>query len=336
MIHHSISRTVDELAPIWQRVLDKKVIDPDQNFFDLGGNPEIIEKLFLEIARELRRELNPLLIYQAPTIVKFAALLASAQPPTVASVLHLNTLVDEPPIFISHGIGGTVIGLFQLVQQMHCPFAIYGMQPRGVDDRKKPFDRIEDMAQYHLEAIREIQPHGPYYLVGYSLGGLITLEIAQRLTKSGEKIGLLLMLDSYPDIWQLRLPQLVPLLWQRARKHLLPVVGEYQQSRTTSQSVNNAFDFRMFPFMSAALEGVRTAQYEALRAYKPSFYDGEIGFVQAAVVSHFPRNAEAVWKPLVRKLEYQSVACDHVSMLTTHASALSSIIMQYLKGIHHD
>jgi acetoacetyl-CoA synthetase len=331
MIHHSISGTVDALTPIWQRALGKEVINPDQNFFDLGGNPEIIEKLFSEIARELKRELNPLLIYQAPTMVEFAALLASAQPPNVAAVLPLNTVAEGPPIFISHGIGGTVMGLFQLVQQTRCPFAIYGMQPRGIDGRKKPFDRIEDMAQYHLDAIREIQPHGPYYLVGYSLGGLITLEIAQRLRKSGEKIGLLLMLDSYPDIWRLRLPQLVPLIWQRARRRFLPAVSERQQKSSPKSQVTDLSDFRVPPLVSEALKAVRAAQYEALRSYSPLFYDGEIAFVQASVVSHFPRDAEAVWKPLTRRFECQSVPCDHVSMLSTHASALAAIVMEYVQ-----
>ena len=75
---------------------------------------------------------------------------------------------------------------------------IYGMQARGIDGVDEPFDRIEDLAQFYLDAIKEIQPHGPYFLIGYSLGGLVTLEMAQRLRHEHEQVALLVVLWSYP------------------------------------------------------------------------------------------------------------------------------------------
>jgi thioesterase domain-containing protein len=59
------------------------------------------------------------------------------------------------------------------------------------------------MARYSLGAVKQLQPHGPYLLIGFSLGGLVALEMAQQLVAQGEKIGLLAMLDSYPHVSRL-------------------------------------------------------------------------------------------------------------------------------------
>jgi len=104
---------------------------------------------------------------------------------------------------------------------------------------EEPLDRIEDMAQYSLDAVRQVQPHGPYFLIGFSLGGLITLEMAQQLMAQGEKIGLLAMLDSYPNMRSLSLVQRTRLAtrmawrWAASRMQWLGVPAPY---RTTIDS----------------------------------------------------------------------------------------------------
>ena len=118
--------------------------------------------------------------------------------PRFPPLLQLKDGVEAPPIFLAHGLGGTAMDFFQLVKHIQTQRPIYGMQAKGTDGVDEPFDRIEDLAQFHLDAIKKLQPHGPYFLIGYSLGGLVTFEMAQRLTKSGEKVALLAMLESYP------------------------------------------------------------------------------------------------------------------------------------------
>jgi thioesterase domain-containing protein len=89
-----------------------------------------------------------------------------------------------------------VLGLFQLVEKLESAHPIYGMQAGGIDGVDEPLRSVEAMAQFHLEAIKQLQPHGPYFLIGYSLGGLVVLEIAQRLSAGGEKIALLALVES--------------------------------------------------------------------------------------------------------------------------------------------
>jgi thioesterase domain-containing protein len=73
---------------------------------------------------------------------------------------------------------------------------VYGLQAQGIDGTRQPFTHIEDMAAHYIEEIREVEPHGPYYLAGDTLGGLITFEIARQLISRSEDVGLLAMFDT--------------------------------------------------------------------------------------------------------------------------------------------
>ncbi len=210
VMHKSTSSLAEVLTPIWERVLLRPGIRVDDNFFDLGGDSLLAVQLFSEIARVSGRELAPVTIYCAPTIAALAEILEEPSAPRFPPLLQLKEGVGAP-IFLAHGLGGTAMDFFQLVKHLKTQRPIYGMQAKGTDGVDEPFDRIEDLAQFYLNAIKELQPHGPYFLVGYSLGGLVMLEMAQRLTENGEKIALLAMLESYPHPKFLSLKQRVRL-----------------------------------------------------------------------------------------------------------------------------
>jgi thioesterase domain-containing protein len=140
----------------------------------------------------------------------------------------------EPPVFIAHGLSGSVMDFFHIVKHIQTPRAIHGMQAKGIDGVEEPLDRIEDMARYSLQAVRQVQPRGPYILIGFSLGGLVALEMAQQLIAQGERVGLLAMLDSYPHVSRLSRGQRARLwarqTWRRTARRLqwLGVSPPYQ------------------------------------------------------------------------------------------------------------
>lgn len=115
---------------------------------------------------------------------------------------HWSTIVPiQPkgkrhPFFCFHGAGGNVLNYRILVEYLGYDQPIYGLQSVGLDGVTHPLQRIEDMAAQYLCEIRNIQPHGPYYFGGGSLGGMIALEAAQQVQKKGESIGILVMFDS--------------------------------------------------------------------------------------------------------------------------------------------
>jgi acetoacetyl-CoA synthetase len=287
------------------------------------------------------------MIYHAPTIKALAAELelpsASRFPPLVL----LKPGSKEPPIFIAHGLGGSVIDFYQLVKHIESAQPIYGMQARGIDGVDEPFDRIEDLAQFYLSAIQEIQPHGPYYLVGYSLGGLVTLEMAQRLSQHGEQVALLAMLESYPYSRFLSLGQRVRLA-ARVAKHraytlsrlpfrdavsylTLPSKRRFYFARNVNGNGSARNELPNGGAVSPTMQRARDTAYLALSRYRPRRYAGKIKFVRAEILSDFPEDPAAVWGNLAEQMEIDTVPGDHLGIVSTHFDSLGSVMSRYLR-----
>jgi acetoacetyl-CoA synthetase len=350
----SSSVAIDQLIPIWERVLQRSPIGVNDNFFDLGGDSLLAVNLFFEIEQAFGREMPPVMIYQAPTIAALAAELELPSASRLPALVLLKPGNDEPPIFIAHGLGGSVIDFYQLVKYIDSPQPIYGMQARGIDGVDEPFDRIEDLAQFYLNAIKEIQPHGPYYLVGYSLGGLVTLEMAQRLTQGGEQVALLALLESYPYSKFLAFGQRLRLA-ARVAKHrahtlrrlpfrdavsyiMLPSRRRFYFTRVINSNGNG--NSRSEPpnagVVSPTMQRARDTAYLALSRYQPRYFAGKIKFVRAGLLTDFPKDPVAVWAKLVAKIECETVPGDHLGIVGTHFEALGSVISKYLRESSHN
>jgi acetoacetyl-CoA synthetase len=333
MTGSTASSTIEMLTAIWERVLDRSAISVDDNFFDLGGDPSSAKQLFAEILRIFHLELTPVTICYAPTIATLAAILERGETTPLAPLVQLNSGSSGPPVFIAHGIGSSVLELVKLARRIDARNPIYGLQLRGVDGTEEGFDRIEDAAQYFLDAIVRVQPDGPYFLIGYSLGGLITLEIAQKQSNLGKKIALLAMLDTYPHIHRLSLEQrarlTVRLGYMRAisayrwiLRKFLPKILHSEASvpgRFPGSSVNRA------------MENVTKSSYVAWKNYDPRFYSGKIKFVRAEVSTYFPDNPIPVWSRLADKIEDETIPGTHFEMLTTQSQRLAAVLSLYVK-----
>jgi acetoacetyl-CoA synthetase len=342
---NSSSTMTETLAAIWERLLQHSPILPDDNFFDLGGDSSIAVELFNEIAKASGRELPPVTIYHAPTISTLAVLLEQSLTPRLPSLVRLRSGTSQTPVFIAHGLGGSAMEFFQLVKHIDSPHPIYGMQARGTDGLDEPLERIEDMAQFHLDAIRELQPTGPYFLFGYSLGGLVTLEMARRLSETGERVALLALLESYPHRRYVGLEQRVRLAVRLAVRHTLnmlelpvPDAAAYLLRPSERLSHFSRDDrgrlYRHPPtgvWSTAAMQRVRDSGYLALQRYRPRFYGGKIAFVGARDASEFPDNPVAVWGKLVGKLTVETTPGDHFGIITTYFEELALVLSRYLR-----
>lgn len=100
------------------------------------------------------------------------------------------------PFFCVHGAGGNVLNLRDIARRLGPEQTFYGLQARGVDGAE-PLTTIEEMAELYSAEVTRVQPHGPYLLGGYSGGGLVAFEMAQRLLAAGETIGHLALLDTF-------------------------------------------------------------------------------------------------------------------------------------------
>ena len=341
----SVSTTVDVLTPIWELVLRRPAIQQDDNFFDLGGDSLLAVELFAEIERVCGREMAPVTIYCAPTISALATVLDEPTAPRFPPLLQLKAGTAGAPIFLAHGLAGTAMDFYQLVKYVQTQRPIYGMQAKGTDGVEEPFERVEDLAQYHLDAIKEIQPHGPYYLIGYSLGGLVTLEMAQRLAAQGEKVALLAMLETYPHPRFLSLGQRVRLAIRLARYRAttvsrLPVrdaisyivrPSERRLYITRDSSGNAPGSVPAGAANTPTMQRARESAYRSLTKYRPRFYNGAIKFVKAGTITDFPEDPSAIWSGLADRFHAETIPGDHLGILGTHYERLASVVSRYLQ-----
>ena len=219
-----------------------------------------------------------------------------------------------------------------MVKHIDSGRAIYGMQAKGSDGTSEPFDRVEDMAAFHLEAIRKLQPHGPYFLAGHSLGGLVALEIARRILESGENPGLVVMIDSYPHWKQLAPSQQLRLIARLAARRIFHA-KEQSSAEVSNETNQNSQEVKLPAQIKSAMRRVRERGYVALKQYRPRFYDRKIHFVRAETASVFPDDPRSVWGQLSKEFELETVPGDHFDMLTTHAKTLAAMLSRYAREL---
>jgi acetoacetyl-CoA synthetase len=93
-----------------------------------------------------------------------------------------------------------------MTRRMNYQGAVIGIQARGLAGKDPPHSTVEAMAAEYLREVKARQPDGPYYLCGYSFGGLVAFEMARRLRESGDEVALVGLFDTTmsPVTWPLR------------------------------------------------------------------------------------------------------------------------------------
>jgi amino acid adenylation domain-containing protein len=187
-----------QLVHIWEHLLAVRPISVTANFFDLGGHSLLAVGLMAHIQQHFGRQLSLSALFQMPTIEQIASLLRQHVDPAPASPLvAIQPGGSKPPLFLIHPSGGTVLCYVKLAQQLGLDQPCYGLQARGLEDEHEPHLSIEEMAAHYIEALRVVQPHGPYRLGGWSSGGIVAFEMAQQLHRQGQDVALLALLDTY-------------------------------------------------------------------------------------------------------------------------------------------
>ena len=187
------------LTDIWTDVLHLEKIGIKDNFFELGGHSLLGVHLLNNVEKATGKRLPIAALFKAPTIEAMATLLSEqgGEPlkyDNQSYVSPWNSLVavkphgSRTPFFCIHGRAHS------LAQYMHDEQPFYWLH-HGQDARRTTYHSVEEIATDHLREIRNVQPHGPYCLGGFSFGGMVAFEVAQQLIKEGEEIELLALFD---------------------------------------------------------------------------------------------------------------------------------------------
>lgn len=188
-----------KLAEVWQAVLGVTAVGVHDDFFDLGGNSWMAVRLFTELQTVTGQNLPLATLFQAPTIAALAAVIRQGEAgQSWSSLVPIRAAGSKPPFFCIHGVTGDILWLKDLASLMDEEQPFYGIQARGLDGEAEPFDRLDEMAAYYVQQIRQVQPSGPYYIGGYCMGGDIAYEVARQMREQGEEVPILTVIDPPP------------------------------------------------------------------------------------------------------------------------------------------
>jgi amino acid adenylation domain-containing protein len=194
------------LALIWTELLRVDNIAVDDEFFDLGGHSLLAIRAVSRIRDVFGINIGIQALFENPTIAGLASVLTVAKRSEAKTDQH-QILVRvrpgtsaRPPFFCAHGTGGNVLNLRPLAMALPADLPFYCLQEKGLDG-SDPFETIEETARCYVDEIRQVQPHGPYYLGGTCYGGLSAFETACRLEELGEPVAALVLIDAFNPVF---------------------------------------------------------------------------------------------------------------------------------------
>lgn len=194
--HEPISTTEKKLAELWEKNLGIDKIGIDDNYFNLGGHSLKALKLIEQINTFFNCTISIRSLYEKPTIKEFSTLMIKKDNNDPKTLILLKNSGKNPPyLFLFHPISGLLNCFDSLINQWKHPMSIYGFQDEI--HKKIKYKDIDSIVDMYFSQIIKLDPKGPYYLLGYSFGGVIAHGIAHRLLKSNKQIKLLCLIDSW-------------------------------------------------------------------------------------------------------------------------------------------
>jgi acetoacetyl-CoA synthetase len=251
-----------------------------------------------------------------------------------------------PPILMIPGAPGSILQLGPVAAAMTGDNPVYAIRPRGIEEGETPCETLAEMAEYAIAQMKAMQPKGPYPLIGYSAGGLVAMEMAQRLTATGDEVPLLVLLDTYPSrtLWPLRCHaeilgrqafRALGALMRAGPRSFLLEVGRRLCSLAGYLSASGVSVLPPPPLVaegvSAASRRVHLASYDAGEAYRPVPYAGRVLFIQPKEVPDLePRRPGQVWHRLLSDFEVCRVPGTHLGLVDDGAAATAAAISDRL------
>lgn len=216
-------RLEEQLARIWEELLHTCPVGVTENFFDLGGDSFLAAALLVALEKLTAEELPPETVHDAPTIEQLARVIRGEHQRSHSVLVPIQRYGTAPPLFFAPPHNGHAMGFAALSRRLGGDQPFYGVQPAIWSHDQRSLIPIEAMAARCLEAVRSVQPHGPYFLGGQCFGSVLAFEMAQQLMAGGEPVGLLFLTGVAPDDF----PSLVSDAAERRFRHhrLLGLVG---------------------------------------------------------------------------------------------------------------
>jgi amino acid adenylation domain-containing protein len=329
------------LAGWFQELLGIERVNPDDDFFALGGHSLVGVRLFVKIKNRYRLDLELATLIRCRTVRMLADEIRKSMQPIRENASRYRCLVplqpqgSRVPFFLIHAVGGEVVSYEPLARELGSDRPLYALRSVLIAEEKIRETTIEEMASMYAREIRAFFPQGPYLLGGHSYGGLVAFEVARQLHSQGLQPELILLDAVLPGSTH-RLPRSIQFLTllanirQQGFAYLMRKANlkrEYLQQRWTRQ-VRFVASSILLRFGCALPAQLRYAVVEemhlrALSRYEFNTYSGRIVLIRAiergfkGIVSLSEQDdATLGWGFLSEhEVEVHGVPGDHLTML---------------------
>ena len=314
------------VASAFSQLLGCEVNDIDADFFALGGHSLLAMRLAATLGRELQRQVTPGQVMVASTVGKLSALLASDLSDEQAQRLGFDAILplresDGPTLFCFHPASGFAWQFSVLARYLSPRWSIVGIQsPRPHGPMATAAD-LDAVCEHHLQTLLSQQPHGPYYLLGYSLGGTLAQGIAARLRQRGEAVAFLGLLDTWPPETQ---------NWAEKEANGLDpeVLAEIAREREAFLAAQQG---QASGELFSVIEGNYADAVRLLTTAHSAKFDGKATLFVAEKTRQPGMEPQRVWGPWVGELEVFSQDCAHVDIISPQAfEAIGPVVREIL------
>ncbi|MFJ2772020.1 amino acid adenylation domain-containing protein [Streptomyces sp. NPDC087300] len=320
----------EQLCAIFAEVLGADRIGVEDNFFDLGGHSLLAVRLAGRVKAAFGAEVSIGTVFQSPTPAALDAALDAGSghrddPLDVLLPLRPAGPGDRAPVHCVHPAGGLSWCYAGLIRHLPADVPIYGLQAQGVGAATATSElphTLEELAAHYVTRLREVQPTGPYRLLGWSTGGIIAHAMAAHLQETGHEVELLAILDAYPAEGFRELP--VP--DEAEALESLLTMGGYGPDSLAGKELTTGNVIEVLRREGSPLAALPPATFEALRdiylntnhlvrAYDHRRFDGDVLFFRATVDTIDDTLTPETWTPYVNGgIANTNVACSHKDM----------------------
>ncbi len=193
-----------QLARLWSELLKIERVGRNDNFFDLGGHSFAALRLVARVASSFGVKIGAAALFASPTLREFAVRVsASDQPLEPWNIVQIQSLGDNTPII---AINNTMM-YYELARKIGTDRRFLAVQLFDPGNPiALPSRTLEDISADYVRLIRDVQPHGPYILIGLCVAGLIAYEAASQLRQAGEPVSLVVMADTWRPGYRFHAP----------------------------------------------------------------------------------------------------------------------------------
>ncbi len=285
-----------------------KTIDADADFFEIGGHSLLAIRLVSQLRNRFNVELPVGLVMENATVTNIAEVIDQMLHSSQDLIINNGTgellWLVEPreqslgPLICIHPASGFSWQYAPIARRISEGFSggVLALQSPDGQGALATCADLRQVVNHYARLLQEADINGPFRLMGYSLGGIIAIELAALLEERGEKVEFCGLLDTYPPELQNWETDLTPEEVELERQELSRYLQDYEISERIISNYDEAFRL-----MSQAAS---------------SPYQGEVDLFVAELTVPAEFNVENAWPSVgVSNVRIHQMSCSHVDVL---------------------